>query len=57
MMAAKLLIPNKIRKGMQIIRKMKLTLLSLHDRFLNFKENMGISDTSNHENRHTSIKR
>ena len=57
MMAAKLLIPNKIRKGMQMIRKIKLTLLSFHDRFLNFRENMGISDTNSHENRHTSMKR
>ena len=44
MMAAKLLIPRNIRRGMQIIRNIKLILLSFHDRFLNFSENIGISD-------------
>lgn len=57
MMAAKLLIPRKTRKGIQIIKKIKLTLLSPHVRFLNFNENIGISDTSSHENRQTNIKR
>lgn len=38
MMAAKLLIPRNIRRGMQIIRNIKLILLSFHDRFLNFSE-------------------
>ena len=56
-MAAKLLIPRKTRKGMQIIKKIKLTLLSANDRFLNFRENMGIYDTSIHEKRQTSIRR
>ena len=56
-MAAKLLIPRKTSKGIQIIKKIKLTLLSAHDRLLNFRENIGISDTSNHEDRQTSIKR
>ena len=37
-MAAKLLIPRSRRRGMQIIRNIKLILLSFHDRFLNFKE-------------------
>lgn len=55
-MAAKLLIPRKTSKGIQIIKKIKLTLLSPHDRLLNFRENIGISDTSNHEDRQTSIK-
>ena len=40
-MAAKLLIPRSRRRGMQIIRNIKLILLSFHDRFLNFKENIG----------------
>ena len=48
-MAAKLLIPRSRRRGMQIIRNIKLILLSFHDRFLNFKENIGISDTNNKE--------
>lgn len=56
-MAAKLLIPRNTRKGMHTIKNVKLVLLSFHDRFLNFKENMGISATNNHENRQTSIKR
>ena len=46
---AKLQIPVKIRAGRHTIKKMKLILLSFHERFLNFKENIGISDTSNHE--------
>ena len=57
MIAAKLLIPRNIRRGMQIIRNIKLMLLSFHERFLNFRENIGISDTNSHENRHTNIKR
>ena len=57
MMAAKLLIPRNIRRGMQIIRNIKLILLSFHDRFLNFSENIGISDTSSPENKQTSIRR
>ena len=57
MMAAKLLIPRNMRRGMQIIRNIKLILLSFHDRFLNFSENIGISDTSSPENRQTSIRR
>ena len=56
-MAAKLLIPRNTRKGMHTIKNVKLILLSFHDRFLNFKENMGISATNNHENRQTTIKR
>lgn len=55
-MAAKLLIPRNTRKGMHTIKNVKLILLSFHDRFLNFKENMGISATNNHENRQTTIK-
>ena len=57
MMAAKLAISRNTRKGMQIIRNIKLILLSFHERFLNFRENIGISDTNSHENRHTNIKR
>lgn len=49
MMAAKPLIPKKISMGMQTIRKRKLTLLSLQDKFLNLSENMGISDTNSPE--------
>ena len=45
MMAAKLAISRNTRKGMQIIRNIKLILLSFHERFLNFRENIGISDT------------
>ena len=44
--AAKPLTFKKTRSGMQTIRKMKLILLSFHERFLNFNENMGISDTA-----------
>ena len=44
------LIPRNSSNGMQTIRNMKLTLLSFQERFLNFRENMGISATSNHEN-------
>ena len=55
--AAKPLTFKKIRSGMQTIRKMKLTLLSFHERFLNFNENIGISDTSSHENRQTNTNR
>ena len=39
--AAKPLTFKKTRSGMQTIRKMKLILLSFHERFLNFNENMG----------------
>ena len=53
-MAEKLQTPIKRRRGMQTIRKTKLTLLSFHDKFLNFKENIGISETSSQENRPTS---
>lgn len=49
-MAEKLQIPMKRRRGMQTIRKMKQVLLSFHDRFLNFKENIGISETRSQEN-------
>lgn len=49
-MAEKLQIPMKRRRGIQIIRKMKQVLLSFHDRFLNFKENIGISETRSQEN-------
>ena len=36
--AAKPLTFKKTRSGMQTIRKMKLILLSFHERFLNFNE-------------------
>ena len=49
MIAAKLLIPKKTRNGIHTIKKMKLTLLSFQDKFLNLRENIGISDISNHE--------
>ena len=55
--AAKPLTFKKTRSGMQTIRKMKLILLSFHERLLNFNENIGISDTSNHENKQTNAKR
>ena len=54
MIAAKLLIPKKTRNGIHTIKKMKLILFVFHERFLNFSENIGISDTSNHENRQTN---
>jgi hypothetical protein len=57
MIAEKLQIPKKMRNGMQTSRKMKLVLLSFHDRFLNLSENIGISDTSSHEKRQTSSNR
>ncbi len=57
MIAAKPQFPKKIRNGMHIIRNMKLILLSFHERFLNFSENIGISDTNSHENSITNIKR
>ena len=49
MIAAKLLIPKKMRNGIHTIKKMKLILLVLHERFLNFSENIGISDTNSKE--------
>ena len=53
MIAAKLLIPKK--QGMDTYnQEMKLILFVFHERFLNFSENIGISDTSNHENRQTN---
>lgn len=51
------LIPRKISKGIQTIRNIKLTLLSFQERFLNFNENIGISDTNNHENKSTTTRR
>ena len=57
MMAAKALICNIARSGMQTIRKIKLVLLSFHERFLNFKENIGISETNNQENTQTNANR
>lgn len=55
--AAKPLTFKNTRSGTQTIKKIKLTLLSFHERLLNFNENMGISDTSNQENRQTSTNR
>ena len=55
--SAKPLTFKKTRSGMQTIRKMKLILLSFHERLLNFNENIGVSDTSNHENKQTNAKR
>ena len=43
---------NKISK-MQIKRKIKQTLFSFQDKLLSFRENIGISDINNHENRQT----
>lgn len=43
--AANPAIPKKISSGMQTKRNIKLTLLSFQERFLNFKENIGISET------------
>ncbi len=57
MMAAKLTDSRNTRRGMQIIRNIKLILLSFHERFLNFSENIGISDTNSHENRQTKYKK
>ena len=54
--AANPLTPNKISSGMHTIRKEKLTLLSFQDRFLNFNENIGISDTNSHEKSITNIR-
>ena len=54
--AANPLMPNKISSGIHMIRKMKLTLLSFQDKFLNFNENIGISDTNSHEKSITNIK-
>ena len=42
------LIPKNSNSGMQTIRNMKLILLSFQERFLNFRENMGISATKKH---------
>ena len=55
--AAKPAIPKKISRGMQTSKKMKLTLLSFQDRFLNFNENIGISETKRYENIATRAKR
>ena len=55
--AAKPLTFKKQEVGCRQSGKMKLILLSFHERFLNFNENMGVSDTSSHENRQTNINR
>ena len=55
MITAKLQIPKNISVGIHTIKNMKLILLSFQDRFLNFKENIGISETSNQENRQTNM--
>lgn len=61
MIAEKPLIPRKRSNGAQTIRKIKLILLSFHDKFLNFKANIGNSATSNNEkiiirsNNHTTL--
>lgn len=47
-MAANALIPRN-RSGILINKKVKLILLSFQDRFLNFKENIGSSDTNRNE--------
>ena len=49
MIAANPLMPKKTNKGIHTIKKIKLTLLSFQDKFLNLRENIGISDISNHE--------
>ena len=41
------------RKTTHTNRKKKRSLLCDHDKSLNFSENIGISDTSSHEERHT----
>lgn len=45
------------KKTMLSNKKRKLTLLSFHERLLNFNENIGISDTNSHENRQISASR
>lgn len=57
MIAAKLLIPKNTSKGMHTIKKMKLVLFSFHDKFLNFNENMGISETKSQEKKQTNKNR
>lgn len=57
MMAAKPLMPKKSSNGTQTSKKIKLTLLSFHDRFLNFNENIGISATNSQANRQTNKNR
>ena len=52
-MAAKQLAPKKIINGIHTARNINLTLLSRHERFLNFNENIGISATINHEVKRT----
>ena len=54
MAAANPLICNIIKRPALSNKKLKLTLLSLHDKFLNLSENMGISDTKSHENKPTN---
>ena len=54
MIAAKLLIFKKRIRGMHTSRKMKLILLSFHVRFLNLSENIGMSETNNHDEMHTN---
>ena len=42
-------IPKMTTNGQQVIKKRYFTSLPLNDQCLNFKANIGISDTSSHE--------
>ena len=57
MIMANPLTPKIANSGIHTSKKMKLTLLSFHEKFLNLSENMGTSEISSHEERHTNIKR
>lgn len=52
--AANPLVRRTRSNGMHNSKKQKLTLLSFQLRLLNFRENMGISDTNNQENKPTA---
>ena len=52
--AAKPAIFSVISRMALIMTNIKAILLSFQERFLNFNENIGISETNSHENRQTS---
>ena len=57
MMAANPLIWKIAKRGIHTNRNVKLTLLSFQERFLNFSENMGISEINSQENKQTKATR
>ena len=57
MIAANPAIPKNKTKGTQPNKKTNCTLLSRQERFLNLRENIGISATNSHEVKPTKSKR